>query len=74
MKDVVTKVIETLNQEKFRGAFQKWMERCKKYIAVGGHYFEGDESFMRVLSIKLPKQKESGNLFNDPCIWHPSCR
>ena len=33
---------------------------------IGGGYFEGDYSFMCVLSIKVPIRKMSGNLFNDP--------
>ena len=41
MKEVVTKVIDTLTQEDFHGAFQKFLERCK-CIAAGGDYFEGD--------------------------------
>ena len=36
MKEAVTKVIDTLTQEDFDGAFQKLLERCKKYIAAGG--------------------------------------
>ena len=36
--------------------------------AAGGDYFEGDLSFMCVLSIKVPTRKKSGNLFNDPRI------
>ena len=42
MKEAVTKVIDTLTQEDFRGAFQKLLERYNKCIAVGGDYFEGD--------------------------------
>ena len=42
MKEAVTKVIDTLTQEDFHGAFQKLLERYKKYIAVGGDYFEED--------------------------------
>ena len=68
MKEVVTKVIETLTQENFHGAFQKLLERYK-CIAAGGDYFEGDWSFMCVLSIKVPILKKSGNLFNDPRIY-----
>ena len=46
------------------------MERYKKYIAAGEDYFEGDYSFMCVLSIKVPiTKKKSGNLFNDPRIF-----
>ena len=56
MKEAVTKVIDTLTQEDFHGAFQKLLERYK-CIAAGGDYFEGDESFMYVLSIKVPYEK-----------------
>ena len=42
MKEAVTKIIDTLTQEDFHGAFQKWLERYNKCIAVGGDYFEGD--------------------------------
>ena len=41
MKEAVTKVIDTLTQEDFHGAFQKLLERYK-CIAAGGNYFEGD--------------------------------
>ena len=41
MKEAVTKVIETLTEEDFHGAFQKLLERYK-CIAAGGDYFEGD--------------------------------
>ena len=41
MKEAVTKVIDTLTQEEFHGAFQKLLERYK-CIAAGGDYFEGD--------------------------------
>ena len=42
MKEAVTKVIKTLTQENFHGAFQKLFERYNKCIAAGGDYFEGD--------------------------------
>ena len=42
MKEVVTKVIDTLTQEDFHGALQKLLERYNKCIAAGGDYFEGD--------------------------------
>ena len=58
MKEAVTKVIETLTQEDFHGAFKKLLEQYK-CISAGGDYFEGDYSFMCVLSIKLPIQKKS---------------
>ena len=41
MKEAVTKVIDTLTQEDFHGAFQKLLERYK-CIAAGGDYLEGD--------------------------------
>ena len=40
MKEAVTKVIDTLTQEDFYRAFQKFLERYNKYIAAGGDYFE----------------------------------
>ena len=58
MKEAVTKVIDTLTQEDFHGAFQKFLERYK-CIAAGREYFEGKKSFMCVLSIKFPIQKKS---------------
>ena len=42
MKEAVTKVINTLTQEDFHGAFQKLLERYNKCIAAGGDYFEVD--------------------------------
>ena len=42
MKGAVTKVIDTLTQEDFHGAFEKLLEWYNKFIAVGGDYFEGD--------------------------------
>ena len=41
MKEAVTKVIDTLTQEDFHGAFQKLLE-WYKCIAAGGDYFERD--------------------------------
>ena len=66
MKEAVVKVIDTLTQEDFHGALQKLLERYNKCIVAGWHYFEGDKSFMCVLSIKVPIWKKSGNLFKDP--------
>ena len=42
IKESVTKVIDTLIQENFDGAFQKLLEQYNKCIAAGGEYFEGD--------------------------------
>ena len=67
MKEAETKVIDTLTQEDFHGALQKLLE-LYKCIAAGGDYFEGDESFMWVLSIKVHIRKTSENLSYAPCI------
>ena len=40
MKEAMTKLIDTLTQEDFHGAFQKLLERYNKCIAAGGDYFE----------------------------------
>ena len=58
MKKAMTKVIEMLTQEDFHGAFQTVLERYNKCIAAGGDYFEGELSFMCVLSIKVPIRKK----------------
>ena len=42
MIEAVTKVIDTLTQRDFHGAFQKLLERYNKCIAAGGDYFKGD--------------------------------
>ena len=42
MKEVVTKVIDTLTQEDFHGALKKLLEWYNNCIAAGGDYFEGD--------------------------------
>ena len=49
MKEAVKKAIDTPTQEDFLGAFQKLLERYN--IAAFGDYFDGDYSFMCVLSI-----------------------
>ena len=66
MKEAVTKVIDTLTQENFYGAFEKLLEQYNKCIAAGGDCFEGDYSFMCILSIKVPTGKKSRNLFDNP--------
>ena len=66
MKEAVTKVIDTLPQDDFDGAFQKFLEWYNKCIAAGGDDFEGDKSFMCVLSIKVPIRKKAGNLSYAP--------
>ena len=42
MKEAVTKVLDTLTQEDFHGAFQKLLEQYNTCIAARGDYFEGD--------------------------------
>ena len=49
MKEAATKVIETLTQGDFHGAFQRLFARYNKCIASGGNYLKGDRSFMSVL-------------------------
>ena len=41
-KEAVTKVIDTLTQEDFHGAFQKLLERSNKCIEARGDYFKVD--------------------------------
>ena len=42
MKEAVMKVIDTLTQEDFNGAFQKLLYLYSMCIAAGGDYFKGD--------------------------------
>ena len=42
MKEAVMKVIDTLTQEGFHGAFEKLLERFNKGIAARGEVFKGD--------------------------------
>ena len=42
MEEAVMKVIDTVTQEDFYGAFQKLLEQYKKCIAARGDYFKGD--------------------------------
>ena len=46
------------NPNTFYRAFQKLLERYNKCIVAGGDYFEGDLSFMCVLSIKVTIRKK----------------
>ena len=69
MKEVVMKVIDTLTQEDFYGAFQKLLEWENKCIAARGDYFEWDKSFMCVLSIKVPIRKSLETHLCDPRIY-----
>ncbi len=60
MEDAVTMVIDTLTKEDFHGAFQKLLER-HKCVTAGGDYFEREQSFICVLSIREPIRKMSAN-------------
>ena len=42
MKEAVTKVLDTLTQDDFHGAFHKLLERYNKCIAAGGDYLKGN--------------------------------
>ena len=42
MKEALTKVIDTLTQEDFQGAFEKLLKRYNKCIVAGVDYFEGN--------------------------------
>ena len=42
MIEAVMKIIDTLTQEDFHGAFQKLLERYNKCIVARGDYFKGD--------------------------------
>ena len=66
MKEAVTKVIDMLTQEDPKGAFHKLLKRYNEWIVAGGDYFEGDQSFMCVLSIKVHVRKKSVNLSYAP--------
>ena len=69
MKEAVMKVIDTLTQEDFHGAFHKLLEWYNKCIATVGDSFEGELSFMCILSIKVLIQKKSGKLLYAPRNW-----
>ena len=68
MKETVTKVIETLTQEDFHGAFHKFWKWYNKCIAARGDYSEGELSFMYVLSIKVPIRKKSLETYRMPLV------
>ena len=42
MKEAVTKVIDTHEQDDFHGALKKLLERYNKFITTVGDYFEED--------------------------------
>ena len=67
--DVIVGTVHKIIHEDFHWAFQKLLKRCNKCIAAGGDYFEGDSSFMCLVSIKVPIRKKSGNLLKTRRIY-----
>ena len=59
--EAVTKVIDTLTQEDFHGAFQRLLERYK-CIAAGGVYFEGGLEFHVCIINKSAHTKKVGKI------------
>ena len=57
MKEAVMKIIDTLTQEDFHGAFQKLLEQYNKCIATGGDYFEGDKFHVCTINKKVHMKK-----------------
>ena len=72
IKEAVTKAIDMLTPEDFHGAFQKLLERYNKCIAAGGVYFQGDKSFICVISLKENIRKKSGSLSNASRTYLPT--
>ena len=67
MRDAVMKVIDTLTQEDFHGAFQKLLERYNKCIAAGGHLLRrGLEFYVCTINKSAHTKKKSGNLLKVP--------
>ena len=66
MKEAVRKVIDTLTQDDFHGAFEKLLERYNKCIAAGEDYFERGLEFQVCNINECARSKKSGNLFNVP--------
>ena len=69
MKEAVTKVIDTLKQEDFYGAFQKLLERYNKCIAAGGDYLEVGLEFHECTINKSAHTKKVWKLIKEPCVW-----
>ena len=60
MKEAVMKVIDTLTQEDFHGAFQKLLERYSKCIAAGGDWLWKGLEFHVCTIIKSAHTKKKG--------------
>ena len=65
MEEAVTKVIDTLTQEDFHGAFEKLLERYNKCIERRRLRWRGLEFDVCTIN-KSAHTKKSGNLFNRP--------
>ena len=63
MKEAVTKIIDTLTQEDFYGAFQKLLERYK-CIAVGGDYIDGETRVSCKRKVNRSRRPREGSLSN----------
>ena len=57
MKEAVMKVIDTLTQEDFHGAFQKLLERYNKCIAAEGDTWKGNRVSCVYYQKKCPYEK-----------------
>ena len=57
MKEAVTKVVDTLTQEDFHGAFEKLLERYNKCIAAGGMTLKGTRVSWMYYEYKCPYEK-----------------
>ena len=69
MKEAVAKVIDTLTQEDFHGAFEKLLERYNKCTAAGRKLLrKGLEFHVWTINKSAHTKKKSGNLYNDPHI------
>ena len=67
MKEAVTKVIDTLTQENFHGAFQKLLEWHNKYICIRRRLLRMGLEFHVCTITKSAPTKKSGNLSYAPC-------
>ena len=69
MKEAVTRVIDTLTQEDFHGAFQKLLERYNKCIAAERRLLRrGLEFHVCTINKSVHTKKKSGNLSYAPRI------
>ena len=72
MKVSVTKVIDTLTQEDFHGAFHKLLERYNECIAAGGDYFEGNLEFHVCTINKSAHTKKSLETYRMHLVYIPN--